>query len=140
MAKKSKAPKTFTLDISTWRCGGDGEGTPRENKLGRNATTLYDPITGKMCCIGQFSLQSNPEIKKVDLADKLFPECVYTSKSNGPVHIPLLNDKYGIDSTKLVNRATSINDNEKTTIKQKIASLRSIFGKKGVNIRVINEK
>lgn len=61
--KKYKLPKTLTLDLKKWRCGGD-YGVKGESSLGRGETELLNK-QGCMCCLGQFAEQAG--INRKDL-------------------------------------------------------------------------
>lgn len=123
--------KTLILDYSTWRCGYTSP--YKENRLGEGETRLLN-TEGYMCCLGQFTPQLEPTIKKEDILDKDVP-----SQLNK--HIPdftFLPPLGGYSSTLLVNSAITINDNHHTTVAEKIKSLKALFKKYGYTIRVIN--
>ena len=121
--------KTLILDVKKWRCGG--ESNVKENYKGIGDTCLLNQ-KGKMCCLGQFAPQLNPEIKRKDLLDVGTPDGL-------EVKIPLLINTKGVDS-RLTTRAININDNEKTSVKTKIQKLKALFATKGYTIKVINNK
>jgi hypothetical protein len=123
--------KTLVLDYSTWRCGGDGP-----NSLGRGETLLRNN-ENFYCCLGQITPQLNKNIEPCDLLGLSTPSLLYEK-------VPLLSrglnfdGARGIVETKLTSNAIGINDNIRTTVEQKIVSLRKLFGAKGYKIRVIN--
>jgi len=122
--------KTLILDYKKWRCGGlyytflDY----KENGLGDCKTRLYNPITENShnyCCLGIFSSQLNPSIKRKDLVDRAYP-C-----SLG-CHIPLLtkgSDNIGYMDTGFSVKAVEINDDKNTTVPEKMKALRSLCSK-----------
>jgi hypothetical protein len=56
--------KILVLDESIWRCGDDAK-DPNKSR-GTGYTKLLNE-EGYMCCLGQFSLQLSPELRKVDI-------------------------------------------------------------------------
>ena len=127
--------KTLILDYSTWRCGGDGI-----NKLGEGNTALLNN-QGFMCCLGQFSLQLNDEVKmitieglgephelqvEIDLLVTLDEDDIYSGLEN-----------YASD-TNLTKGAIEINDEVFTTPLEKIVLLKELFAKADCEIEVIN--
>lgn len=115
--------KTLMLDEATWRCGKESD--YQNNKRGSGSTELENN-KGFMCCLGQFSNQLKEDLY---IKNKMFP-----SSTNR--HIPFLTRKIGgyyID-TKLSDKAIGINDDENTTVFEKVRKLRSLFATKGIKI------
>ena len=120
--------KTLTLDVNKWRCGANGG-----YKLGEGDTELLNS-EGFMCCLGQFASQLNPIIKTEDL--------LYIGEpSDINYEIVDLNKKTGFENmcnTDLSFKAIDINDNDDTTVIEKIDLLKELFIKHNYNIEVIN--
>lgn len=116
---------TLILDKSKWRCGGD---TAREDcKLGEGPTFLVND-EGFMCCLGQFSLQINRNLRETDMLGIAEPDGVHEPIEN-------LNDD-GFNSS-LACDAIEINDDGDTTIDEKIVALRELFSTHNYEIEVI---
>lgn len=115
--------KTLILDEATWRCGKNSQNS--NNRRGTGDTRLENE-EGFMCCLGQFSNQLK---KGLNIRCKMFP-------AGTNEKIPLLT-KRGYNSyvdTKLSNKAVVINDDESTSIYEKVRKLRSLFRTKGIKI------
>lgn len=125
--------KKLILDYSTWRCGGEGK-----NKLGEGRTALLN-YEGFMCCLGQFSLQLGSEITERDLDDEAEPSDMW--KLIPYLTIPNENgeEEFGYYNTQLSNRAMKINDDEKTSVTEKIEQLKELFKEEEFEIEVINQ-
>lgn len=124
--------KTITIDYSTWRCGGYSESS--ENKHGKGLTCLRNG-QGFMCCLGQASLQMHPNIKEDDILNTTVP--------NYCAAIPLGPLIKELDSGRRINSdltrsAMQINDNERTTVKEKIRLLTQIFLQHKFKLKFIN--
>lgn len=124
-----KNKNVLILDESTWRCGRDAEET--ENSRGKGPTALLNE-QGYMCCLGQFSLQL-AKLKKEQLLMKSVPMYV-------DVYIPFLTRKstFGIENNEfIVPPAIEINDNECTSVDEKVEKLKELFSKHGYEIKFI---
>jgi hypothetical protein len=121
--------KTLTIDCAKWRCGDDS--VRRENKLGTGPTKMLNE-SGHMCCLGQMSVQLNKKLKPENILSTSVPE------SCG-MYIPFLTNS-SLKDTVLASEAILINDNEDTTVKEKIRRLRTLFKKKNITLRFINQK
>jgi hypothetical protein len=119
------------LDYSTWRCGG----ATGDNVLGKGLTNLCNN-EGFMCCLGQFSLQLDPNLTKEDIIHKATPWGVYNGDNPKLVVPP---KQMEILAGEVTAKAIGINDNENTTPVEKISKLKSLFGEVGYEIRVINQ-
>ncbi len=109
----------FVLEKSKWRCGQDGP-----NKLGEGLTFLLND-KGYMCCLGQFSLQINPE---AHLYEKCLPNSDMFVEPNDLIDEDTFSD-LSVDLVK-------INDNIDTTVDEKIDSIRGILEKAGHTLTV----
>lgn len=120
--------KQLTLDIKTWRCGGEGE-----NRLGDGKTLLLNN-KGFMCCLGQFSLQLNSTLKPENILDKAEPNDL-------SYEIPSLTEERDerFKNTFLSTKAMEINDDVDTTSKEKIEELQNLFWEKDYEIIIVNE-
>lgn len=121
-----KLNKELVLDYKKWRSGGYGD-----NAVGYSTTSLLDPETKLMCCLGQFCLQSG--FTKDEISDLADPDSLDTV-------IQGLNKKRGgeIGCTKLSVEAVNINDDEKLTIAQRTAQLQKLFKKHGYTVTLKN--
>lgn len=118
--------KTLILDESKWRCGSDSKSL--KIRRGRGETRLLNK-EGYMCCLGQFSLQLNKNLRKEDIFHLFWTEDIEKK-------VPLLNKKCNsyICSTKLAEKAIMINDSVFTTVEEKVKKLRGLFKKEGYRI------
>lgn len=121
--------KTLTIDCAKWRCGSISDIS--ENRLGFGDTEMLNR-EGYMCCLGQLSLQLNKKLGNCSILKRYSPE-------DCGARIPILTDK-NIRDTNLTFEAVTINDDEDTTVKEKIRLLRALFKKKNITLRFINQK
>ena len=121
--------KKLILDESKWRCGGDSPNPKnRRGKIGTETQLLNEQ--GRMCCLGQFSLQLNKKLKKKDILELAEPVELRTD-------IPPLNERsdYGyIRNTSLSKAAMLINDTEETSVEEKVKKLKELFVENGFKI------
>lgn len=122
--------KKLILDYSKWRCGDDSD-----NQLGTGQTALLNS-DGFMCCLGQFSLQLNPNLKEKDILEFAEPQEL-------KIEIDMLSevdeDEFVFyKATKLTTDAIGINDDRRTTPAKKIEQLKELFLTKNCEIEVIN--
>lgn len=115
-----KKNKVLILDESKWRCGAASPS--KENKRGKGITKLENK-EGYMCCLGQFCKQLTP---KKDILDFCEPR-----ELNVKISLLATGSRYNIDNTKFSNTAMSINDNEGTSVNQKVSKLRALLKSKG---------
>ncbi len=120
--------KILTLDESKWRCGRNSINSENRRGIGR---TLLQNDEGFSCCLGQFSLQLNKEISESDILGCAQPKELYTD-------IPLLT--LDDEESQLTEEAMYINDEEGTTVAEKIKNLKMLFAKEGYEIKVINQQ
>lgn len=130
--KNIKKPKVLILDCKTWRCGGDEhlEKTPLENCLGKGETVLLNK-EGYMCCLGQFSLQVNPELKSKDILFKGAPDVVECD-------LGFLQGNH-CNNSDFSNIAVEINDDDTTTLQQKLLGLAMLCAAEDIELQVKNE-
>lgn len=132
-----KVLKTLTLDLAKWRCGGNT--SEPTNRMGEGRTMLCNG-EGYMCCLGQFAPQINPKVKDAIL----YTGDPYNIKINGvDIFVESLNFKNEMGSmynTDLSIAAININDDEETTVQEKIEKLKTLFENEGYTIVVINNK
>lgn len=130
--------KELVLDYRKWICGdpyaNEGRTFNQNNilektSLGQGETALLNN-KGYMCCLGQFGQQSGIDNKKLDGAATL-TNLVYGSDDTCQVTTCTKKNKWGhgFVSTKFEERALSINDDERTTIVEKVRKLRKLCGK-----------
>ncbi len=130
-----KLPKELVLNYRTWICGQPDINENKKNCHGKGFTSLLNK-EGFMCCLGQFSKQA--KCKKEDLLYVSMPEELdklivgLTKKKKN-----MFGDLDIID-TKMSERAININDDEDTTIIEKVRGLRKTFGRNGYTIKLKN--
>jgi len=131
-----KTTKVLILDESSWRCGGYPlRGNKEANSRGEGNTLLLNKHRKQMCCLGQFSLQLNPKIKKKDLDGFCSPKELHV-----PVpHLTTLSNLDDYEDTTLAVQAMRINDDETTRVVTKVKRLTALFAKAGLKI-VFNPK
>lgn len=119
----SKELKPLYLSLSRWRCGESGiEGT---HSMGDGNTCLLNE-EGFMCCLGQFEKQLDPNVR---IRDENYPN--YTKTTH-----PLLVAKRWVNSF-FSYHAAKINDDEHSTIGEKIISLEVLAQYEGYTIIVV---
>lgn len=113
------------LDYAKWRCGFYGK-----YQLGVGSTTLLND-EGYMCCLGQWSQQLGAVYS--ELINKTSP---VTFKR---VLLPLTNFSNGhVHNSELSIKAMEINDNEYTTIGEKLSQLTELLKTHNIELEVIN--
>ena len=122
--------KTLTLDCKKWICGNNSQ--IKDNTLGKGAVRLLNN-EGYMCCLGQFSCQMNSKVTKKNLLGVGSP-----SYLREPIRGLSYKETGCIFDTNLSTEAMAINDDEDTSIPEKVSSLKKLFKTKGYNIKVIN--
>jgi len=123
--RAKRLPKELVLDCSIWICGSPTcENEP--TSLGKGGTKLLNTY-GYMCCLGQFGKQAG--IKYEDLYNHLD----YTEAN---VKLGFMTEM--CFSSDFAERAININDDTRTSIKQKILALKKHFAKIGRKIKVVN--
>lgn len=126
----NEAPKLYTLDCKTWRCGGiQSESTVT---LGCGKTLMLNE-QGYMCCLGQFSIKNNkvPANLVLGLPE---PRTLASTLHSGYD----INFARNCDGNPLTAKLININDNKVTTPRQKIVLLRKELAKHNLKLRVLN--
>lgn len=123
--------KKLTLDYSRWRCGKDGS-----YQIGTGYTKLLNNH-GYMCCLGQFSLQLNEELKESELLNFGYPHQV--SDLTKKMIKFLVLDGHFLNASELSIEAVKINDNEKIDNEERIKQLKELFLQHDFEIEVINK-
>lgn len=113
-----KLPETLYLDLKKWRCGGDSRS--KKKRMGHGETYLLNN-EGYSCCLGQWIQQTD---KSLNIKGFSSPKCVFNCKIHTLVNPSIFNF-----DTKFAGECMDINDDEDTTILEKIASLRKILKK-----------
>lgn len=128
----------YTLDLNTWRCGGDS--TLGWAVLGKGETQMLND-EGYRCCLGQFAKQQGVRDKyllyqggpsdvvdmlKLDKKKMVYDEA-FVFKSTFSF----------IRKTQLSNDLILINDDTDATIEQKIEKIRSLLEEHGHSLTVI---
>lgn len=121
----------YILDVSKWRCGEGDEKENKTNNLGFGQTELLND-EGYMCCLGQFakqvgvsdsSLKGNAVPSDVGFVyDETFVEEIVT----------------GYKDKSLANILMNINDNEDTSIEEKIQLIKEELEECGHSLKVVN--
>ena len=103
-------------------------------------------LDGKMCCLGFVSKQAGA--CENDMLEMSFPYEIFLYKRFDKKYIDTLNpaikdfvlydDSSFIGNSDFSNKASSINDNNKTTTQEKEFLLQNLFQKHGHNITFIN--
>lgn len=122
--------KTLVLDTSKWRCGDCSiyEG----NRLGVGHTRLLND-EGYMCCLGQFARQLSKDVSILNVS----------MPGDMNKKIPLLNEEIPISGGTIIKSSlfsrdcSEINDNEKTSIEQKLLALGILCLAEGIDLEVI---
>lgn len=128
--------KTYIIDRSTWRCGGDN---------GKNAKGLGEVLMknekGFMCCLGQCVIQDNPDKKDWDIGagepQEFAEENTLIEKSPFYYVEPHWSNHY--DNTELSAYAMDINDNKDLTLPERESELKALFRQYGLNIKFIGK-
>jgi len=137
--KKTKL-KPLLLFEEFWRCGTEQEETINTSETARgNGCTRLLNEQGFMCCLGQFSMQLDETITdrhllsnvSPDSLNKLIPDLTYADH-----HIDAHTNsmRRTIRNTSEVNEAIVINDDQNTTVKEKIKRLKNILSKMGYDL------
>lgn len=131
--------KTFILDYSKWRCGGNNS----KNRLGLGITSLHNEY-GYMCCLGQACIQLGVPKKVLGTSGSPSSVVFYSSEYRDKLLLLAREARFSEQrgsryiNTELSSRAIAINDNTETTPEKKIKQLRALFKEHGIKMRVIN--
>jgi len=127
-----KEVKELEIDVLKWRTGDFSQ-----FKTGEGTTALLNR-NGFMCCLGFMCIQSG--LDKKDLLGWGEPGELNKEIPNLNKFIPsdeYDNEGYYINS-HLSNAAITINDDNKTSITEKMTKLTNLFGEHGIIIKFIN--
>lgn len=142
-------PTTYVLDVSKWRCGMDSNNP--QNRLGVGRTFLLNG-EGYSCCLGQFAAQKlRKKGKSRESANTLIGS---HSELSGPARLAnRLGANYdpnmvvftrrryhqSLYHTDLANDLIKINDDEHTSVRDKLQRIRATLKANGHTLRVINQ-
>lgn len=151
-------PTTYVLDVSKWRCGMDSNNP--KNRLGIGRTFLLNGV-GYSCCLGQFAAQKlRKKGKSRESANTLIGslgELISPANlacSLGAIYDPNMvvdrrwspQDSLTTDPifgvyyhTDLANDLIKINDDEHTSVRDKLQRIRATLKANGHTLRVINQ-
>lgn len=151
-------PTTYVLDVSKWRCGMDSN-SPK-NRLGIGRTFLLNGV-GYSCCLGQFAAQklrkkgksresantligSHREMPSpASLAARLganYDPNMVVCRQMRPQNSLAISTPLGVYyHTDLANDLIKINDDEHTSVREKIQRIRVTLKAHGHTLRVINQ-
>jgi hypothetical protein len=136
-------PKSLVLDYNNWICGSPyiaGAAGELDSTLSiGEGRTLLENEEGYKCCLGQFSIQTG--LKSEDILGYVTLHSL-TGK-NPQLRIeelvePCKISPCGYSSTTLARSAMTINDNSKTSVEDKVKSLKLLFKEVGVTIETVN--
>lgn len=136
--------QTFIIDCARWVCGMGNmytsktpevstSETENKNRLGKRPTLLLNG-TGHMCCLGQLAEQMGVPREKlygIGMPSKL-------DKESSRMLAGFLVTHGNLAPTPLALAAVAVNDNEVTTVEQKIIALKRLFAVKKINLEFIN--
>jgi hypothetical protein len=133
--KKLKRPEVFYLNYKRWVCGQSGVNNG-VNRLGLGDSMLLNK-EGYMCCLGQYSEQC-----KIDKKALIGTACPDNINIDGPIPGLTVKDEdgngFGFRNTKLAELAMEINDDNYTTVAEKIKKLKSLFSKNHIKLKLMN--
>lgn len=132
----------FVLDLNKWRCGSEGP-----NQLGKGDTCLENHH-GYCCCLGLFSKQIDTDCRILSNTEPEMAKYSINIEDNPLLKIvgenePRQDNVYELGSivnSDLSSECMGINDEEKTTVKQKIDKLKKTLKKYGHSLKVKNDK
>lgn len=127
----------FILDYSKWICGNPDLNNNLENCNG-NGTTSLENEKGYMCCLGQFCKQLKPDLDILGYStpeeiNEVIPYLSYLSLDNNDF-------KNYIYDTDFSSKAIYINDNQETSVEEKIKLLTKLCLEYNHTLTVINKK
>lgn len=120
----------YTLELSKWRCGGHPNLLMEltSNCLGVGTTNLLN-YEGYSCCLGQFAQQVLETPIPPGIAFPCTLACSIGMYDENFVEPNKLN-------TALAYECVAINDNQATTVKQKIALLTSLLAEHKITLHL----
>lgn len=122
--------KELTLNYKVWRCGGTVPSSNPKNCHGEGVTALLNK-NGYMCCLGQFALQLGAD--REEIIGRPYPTTI--DKKISPLTKVELNTIVGTAFSEI---AVDINDDDSTTIPEKIKALKKLCKKYKYKLKVIN--
>jgi hypothetical protein len=127
-----KEVKELEIDVLKWRTGDFSQ-----FKTGEGTTQLLNS-SGYMCCLGFMCIQSGLDRK--DLFGWGEPCELHKKVPNLNIFIPSdYDDNEGYyNNSRLSDAAININDNDKTSITEKMKKLTTLFAEHGITIKFIN--
>ena len=123
--------KTFTIDRSTWRCGG-AENEPGAHGFGPTKMLNSD---GFRCCLGHIAKQCG--FTDDQLCNRDTPVDVVRAVGSEPAGFLVERDEYGSGDTDLTNSAIGINDSDELGLAEREDDLRTLFRKHGYRLRFV---
>jgi hypothetical protein len=127
-----KEVKELEIDVLKWRTGDNSQ-----FKTGEGNTELLN-TRGYMCCLGFMCIQSGLEGKDI----LHFGEPGELNKQVPNLNRFIPSDEYDnegyYDNSCLSDAAITINDDNKTSITEKMTKLTNLFGEHGIIIKFIN--
>jgi hypothetical protein len=122
----------FIIDRSIWRCGGDNNDSPN-NEKGLGQTALLN-TQGFMCCLGQVSKQLGAtETMLLDHGEPCDVEKLFDLDKQF-----ILLDEDGL-RTRLTIDAMSINDDCGINLKEREKQLKNLFSEHVVKLKFIGK-
>ena len=123
--------KELELDLNKWNCGRNGK-----TSFGRGMTCLEN-LEGYQCCLGQFINQIDSNI---DIVDRGYPSSCKTEIDKLAIKRKQNAHNIYYSDTKFSRKCFIINDDENTTVKEKIELLKNTCKKEGIKLKVKNNK
>mgnify|MGYP000274162414 CR=1 FL=1 len=114
---------TYTLDVSKWRCGIDGD-----QALGFGFTCMLNK-NGYSCCLGQFAQQKG-------VSSALMSGLAYPYRIGYQYDTRFVSEHLG--NTTLASDLAAVNDNIHTTPAEKVAKIRGLLAMTGAELVVID--
>lgn len=122
----------YVLDVSKWRCGGDGK-----YSCGTGITRLSNKH-GYSCCLGQFALQKG--VHEETLMNVSDPEevCIHINNIYDSA-FAYEDDAGNYRNTELAKGLIDINDDAFTAKEYKIDRIRRLLEEHGHTLKVVND-
>lgn len=123
---------TYVIYRGSWRRGGDSQ--ERSSELG--STSLYEPKTKMMCCLGQCAFEAGTPISKlVDIGEPADVDVCPNLIESGLIS----EDDWGSTrQSKFSNEAIAINDDEAITDQQREEKLIDLSSRYGHTITFVD--
>ena len=130
--------KSFTIDRSPWRCGGDAS-WETDAIRGAGLTMMLND-EGFKCCLGHIASQCGfSDEQLLSLAEPY--EVVEPNSELSTGFLTKINSKDGgfVENTKLAEDAMGINDDCKLSDEQRESKLAKLFQKAGYSLSFVGE-